>query len=740
MFRFTFISLVAIASLTGCLGFPDLDGRKEQAEAEDAFGPGSQTWDESDRLLGMTPQEAAEVMDGHWVEDELAEEPVLVSNDALLLDDQPCFEGASFDGESRLVASFSCDPLGQGLSEGRILITGGVDGFRRRVVELNVIGDDIVAETEAVDMDEIYLVAKFRKQVVIEPQPLEISQSDARDLSVNANWTLFDEEIDGEQHRIKMGGNATLRGILDFDFDIRLCLGFVPCADYRAAAGLEVELEMRLVLELARAFNAGDDYDLPFTIPIATFPLGGLPVVVSIDIQPMLFWEVAAEASLTTQIGFQAGMRAVIGVGGTIPGLPHNLSGVDFTGALQDPSFGQVLGVRARVGFKFRIEASFNETLHLYGSINPYLQAKATADCDEIDLVLQHGVGTEIGFSIGWGSTSIGKEWDLAGLGPYDIYGTSIPMEGLLAGDSQCAGNDDPGAPTVDEFFPQQPNHEASTSEQWFHDHLDAMDAALQQYADHLEDLHDGIDEPLIRDVAFSTDGQGYWTLDEDGLVEAFGSAQHHCDMPEELIDFHEPQGIVPMPQGNGYWIYTGAGRVFSCSYGEVNNEEDLIALGQQAVVDMEAHPGGGYWLLEADGDVHAFNGAPDYGSVDLDTSSDRAVSLVPAPGGIGYWIVTLQRDIVPFEGAAQLTGADRALVLDPDIGGVADMVALPGGGLVFVDGWGRLFGLAGADDSPWEGWSAVNNPQALAITPSGLGGVVLHGGGSLAAWGDVPQ
>jgi len=739
MSRFALISMLSTALLTGCIGFPEINTREQQAPAEDAFDNDSQYWDESDRLLGMTPEQAAEVMNGHWVADELADEPILVSNDALLLDDQPCFDSASFDGESRLIASFSCDPLSQGLAEGRILITEGADGFRRRVVELHVIGDDIVAETEAVNMDEIYLVAQFRKQVVIEPQPLPMAPSSARDLGVAANWTLFDEEIDGEHHRIKLGGNATLRGILDFDFDIRLCAGFIPCADYRAAAGLEVELEMRLVLELARAFAADADYELPFTIPIATFPLGGLPVVVSIDIHPELFWEVATESSLTTQIGFQAGMRAVIGVGGTLPGLPHNLSGVDFTGELQDPSFDQVLSARARVGFKFRIEASFNETLHLYGSINPYLQVKADADCDEIDVVLQHGVGTALGFSLGWGSLSIGKEWELGGLGPYDIYGTSIPMEGLLAGDSDCFGDGDPGAPTEDEFLPDSPNHQASTSQQWFQDHLAAMDSALQQYFDDLEDILDG-EDPLIRDVAFSTDGKGYWTLDEDGVVETFGTAQHHCDMPEELILAHEPQGLLPMPQGDGYWIYTAAGRVFSCSYGKVDNEDDLIAMGEQGVVDMAAHPGGGYWLLEADGDVHAFGGAPDHGSAQLEVGGGGAVSLVPVPGGSGYRVLTMDKELINFGSALPLSSSDLAVMLSPDVVVINDMAALPGGGLVFVDGGGRLFGLAGADDSLWQGWVAVDNPLALAVTPSGLGGVVLPRNGLLATWGDVPE
>ena len=168
--------------------------------------------------------------------------------------------------------------------------------------------------------------------------------------------------------------------------------------------------------------------------------------------------------------------------------------------------------------------------------------------------------------------------------------------------------------------------------------------------------------------------------------------------------------------------------------------EHDLIAMGQGAVIDMAAHPGGGYWLLEADGEVHAFGGAPDHGSAQLEVGPNRAVSLVPVPGGGGYWVLTMERDLISFGSASQLSSADRAVMLGPDVVVVNDMAALPGGGLVFVDGGGRLFGLAGADDSLWQGWAAVDNPLALAVTPSGLGGVVLPRNGSLAAWGDVPQ
>ena len=141
----TLISILA-AALAGCGGFE----ASPVPTGDDAFLGGAGGWDESDRLLGMTPEQAAEVMDGHWVDDPSLEAPVLVSNDALLLDGLPCFETASFDGESRVFASFSCSPESQGVAEGVILITGGADGFRRRIAELHVAGDDLVAETEPV--------------------------------------------------------------------------------------------------------------------------------------------------------------------------------------------------------------------------------------------------------------------------------------------------------------------------------------------------------------------------------------------------------------------------------------------------------------------------------------------------------------------------------------------------------------------------------------------------------------
>ena len=135
------------------------------------------------------------------------------------------------------------------------------------------------------------------------------------------------------------------------------------------------------------------------------------------------------------------------------------------------------------------------------------------------------------------------------------------------------------------------------------------------------------------------------------------------------------------MPQGNGYWIYTGAGRVFSCSYGKVDNEDDLIAMGEQGVVDMAAHPGGGYWLLEADGDVHAFGGAPHHGSAQLEVGNGRAVSLVPVADGSGYRVLTMDRDLINFGSASPLSSSDRAVMLSPDVVVINDMAALPGGG-----------------------------------------------------------
>gem|GEM_PF-6420137 len=741
----SYLSVVCVSVLLGgCAG--DL-GSQQASSPDELFGDFESRFDPEDRLLGMTPAEAAEVMNGHWVEDELAEADILVSNDALLLDDLSCFESASFDGDSRLVASFSCDPLSQGIALNRILIKDGLEGFHRRIIELDIVGDDIVAETEAADFPDIYFVAKFRKQVVIDEQPLQMAPSDARDLTVNANWTVYNERIDGLDHRIKLGGKAKLRGVLDYDFDVRLCsiawwAPPYPCADYRAAAGLDTDLELRVILELGRSFTFGSDYPLPFTIPAATFPLGGLPILVEISLQPALFWQVTAGARVATQIGVEANMLAMIGAGGTIPGLPENLSGVEFSnGRLQDPRFDQIVSARARVGFKYSIIADFNRSLKLTGSVSPYLQAVATADCDEVDVAMQHGVETKLGVKAGWEAfgrdLSVSSNFNVVSLGPYDIWGMSVPVPGLLTGDSDCVTDPDNDPEPAESFLPELPSHTGSNGSEWFDDHLDAMDEAMA--------AHDALINPtgpaplMIRDVAFTVDGTGYWTLDEDGKVTAFGDADHHGDMPAELIESHEPQGILAKPSGDGYWMYTAAGRVMSFYQGAYSNEEDLTALGEGPVIDMAAHPGGGYWLLEVDGDVHAFGSAPDFGSPSV-SALDIARALVAQPDGSGYLVATLDEQLFAF-GSAPAPDIDDLETLAGEhlVQGIVDMMALPDGGQVLLDMRGHLVAMGGADGTPWEGWQAVSNPHSLAITPSGHGGVVAAGIDMLAAWGDVP-
>ena len=745
MTRIVLAAALITVSLTGC-GLPHF-GPEQALAPEDLFGDFEARWDPEDRLLGMTPAEAAEVMNGHWVDDELAAEPILVSDDVLLLDTLSCFESASFDGDSRLVASFSCDPTSQGVALGRILIKEGGDGFHRRVMELDIVGDDIVAQTEAVDFPDIYLVAKFRKQVVIDEQPLQMAPSGARDFTVNANWTVYNERVNGVDHRIKLGGSATLRGVLDYDFDVRLCAPSwwvppYPCADYRAAAGLDTDLELRVVLELGSGFSFGDSYPLPFSVPVATFPLGGLPVIVEVSIEPSLFWEVSAGARVATQIGVEANMLAIIGAEGTIPGLPDNLSGVEFSnGRLQDPRFDQILSARARVGFKLALVADFNRSLQLSGSVSPYVQAVATADCDEVDLAMQYGVAAKLAISAGWEvfgrDLTVSHSFPVGSLGPYDIWGTSVPVPGLLEGDSDCVADASNDPESAESFLPELPFHASSNSSEWFHDHLDAMNAAM---AAHEALINANGPEPLLtRGVAFNVDGSGYWTLDEDGQVTAFGAAEHHGDLPAELIDTHEPQGIVAKPAGDGYWIYTASGRVMSFNEGVYSNEEDLTAQGEGAVIDMAAHPAGGYWLLEVDGDVHAFGGAPNFGSPSV-SALDAAMALVVKPDGSGYLVATLGEQIFAFGSAADPDIDDlETLAGEHLVQGIVDMVALPDGGQVLLDTRGHLVAMGGADDAHWQGWAAVTNPHALALTPSGRGGVVAGGVNFLAAWGDVP-
>ena len=119
--------------------------------------------------------------------------------------------------------------------------------------------------------------------------------------------------------------------------------------------------------------------------------------------------------------------------------------------------------------------------------------------------------------------------------------------------------------------------------------------------------------------------GSGYWMLDADGNVFAFGAAPF-CGSPSESGEVWGSD-IVPTPDGFGYWTLDARGAVFfmpcdgmsDAHYNTYHGDEyfeDRLDPDEFAMSMSPTPDGGGYWVFTDIGRVLAFGNAAFRGSL----------------------------------------------------------------------------------------------------------------------------
>jgi hypothetical protein len=119
--------------------------------------------------------------------------------------------------------------------------------------------------------------------------------------------------------------------------------------------------------------------------------------------------------------------------------------------------------------------------------------------------------------------------------------------------------------------------------------------------------------------MATTPDGQGYWLVDSDGGVFAFGDAKFVGSVPAmgiHLASGHQVVGIAATSDGHGYWLTGADGGVFA--FGDARFAGSMAGSRLNgSVVGIAANQSGpGYWLTASDGGVFTFGGAPFLGSM----------------------------------------------------------------------------------------------------------------------------
>ncbi len=219
--------------------------------------------------------------------------------------------------------------------------------------------------------------------------------------------------------------------------------------------------------------------------------------------------------------------------------------------------------------------------------------------------------------------------------------------------------------------------------------------------------------------MAATPDGQGYWVATADGGVFTFGNAPFFGSADGDVLN--KPiVGMAATPDGLGYWLVAADGGLFTFGDAPFLGSTGAVDLNKPIVGMAATNDGLGYWLVAADGGMFAFGDAAFFGSTGAIALNRPIVGMARTPDGLGYWLVAADGGIFTF-GDAPFLGSAGSVDLDKPITGMAATPDGLGYWLVAADGGLFTFG-----DAPFLGSEAgipLTVPVvALASAPGGTG------------------
>ncbi|MGD9795051.1 MAG: putative Ig domain-containing protein [Acidimicrobiia bacterium] len=236
--------------------------------------------------------------------------------------------------------------------------------------------------------------------------------------------------------------------------------------------------------------------------------------------------------------------------------------------------------------------------------------------------------------------------------------------------------------------------------------------------------------------IESKADGTGAWVVDSRGNVSAFGTAVKHSATSPTL---NAGESIVTMARtasGNGYWLISSRGRTFN--YGDAADVGDVTdytvnnaPLNKPVIDAAKAVTGNGVYLVAEDGGVFTMGDARFYGSTGNLTLNSPVKSLVPDPDGVGYWLIAGDGGVfsfdAPFRGSMGGTTLNGPVVGMVSFGNGYLQVGSDGGIFTFTDL--PFFGSLGGQSLPASIVSvAAFSYENSSATVSGSFGAVTVG------------
>ncbi len=202
--------------------------------------------------------------------------------------------------------------------------------------------------------------------------------------------------------------------------------------------------------------------------------------------------------------------------------------------------------------------------------------------------------------------------------------------------------------------------------------------------------------------IATAPANQGYWEVDSEGHVYAFGFVNQYGDASTQPLT-SAVVGIAADPSGTGYWITDANGDVFAYGSASFYGSTGNLTLTRPVVGITSTSDGQGYWLVASDGGIFAFGDAGFYGSTGNITLNQPIVGMAATPSGAGYWLVASDGGVFAFGNANFYGSAYNFTNIGIPIGGpvVSITPTQDGGGYWIMTDNGNVLPFG---DAPFEG------------------------------------
>ena len=226
----------------------------------------------------------------------------------------------------------------------------------------------------------------------------------------------------------------------------------------------------------------------------------------------------------------------------------------------------------------------------------------------------------------------------------------------------------------------------------------------------------------------------GYQLVTDGGDVLPFGSAPVGS-APAPLP--HGVAGVAWTPDGDGHWLATRDGGVFTFGKARFHGSVGGTQLVSPIAAIASTRSGKGYWLVASDGGVFAFGDATFHGSLAGSGNRSRIIGMAPTASGRGYWLAGADGSVFTF-GDAKFRGAASG---KPLLAPVVDIAATRSGdGYWLASAEGGVFTFGDAKFRGGLTGSPLNSPVVgMAVTKGGKGYWLASADGGVFAFGDAP-